>query len=412
MKIFWSWQSDTPGKIGRHFVREAIENALRELNEEFTIEESKRLELDHDRKGVPGSPDLVPTILKKIEESKVFIADVTPVGKNNTSDRALLNSNVAIELGYALAKIGDAGLLMVLNSSFGDRESLPFDLRHKAGPIIFTLGHNASKEEMTRVQKKLTEDFKSALRACLPQVDALLSTVHSEIPIGFSVAQYFEDGEVLAERENMGGMQLRYKVGPLLYLRIIPTRAMPLLRDSEIAELIFGIKVAPLNAISGGGGYHGRNNHGGITYDFDRDASGGWIITSSQIFPNRELWGIDATLFDEGIQYIPGEAFEARLDAGLRQYVRFAGEYLNIQSPVIVEAGISRVKGFKIAMDNHTYWGPIYKLDIRSRQMLQSFEESEIDRLLLTIYEDFFDAVGKRRPRNFRNFPPLIVPTH
>lgn len=404
MKIFWSWQSDTPGKIGRHFVRNALEDALKELNEEPTIEESDRFELDHDRKGVPGSPDLVSTILKKIEESKVFVADVTPVGRSESNNRALLNPNVAIELGYALAKIGDNGLLMVLNSSFGDRESLPFDLRHKAGPIIFKLEPTASKEEVTRVQRELTRSLKSALKEYLQQVDYSPATGHKEIPPGFSVAQYFEDGEVLAERENMGGMKLRYKVGPLFYLRIIPTRVMPPLRDSEITDLVFGIKLAPLNANSGGGGHWGRNRYGGITYDFEREA--GLIITSSQIFPNRELWGIDAALLDEDKQYIPSHAFENRLNAGLRYYLQFVTEYLNIQSPVIVEAGVSRAKGFRMAMDNKTYWGPVYKQDIQSRQRLLSFEQSEVDRVLLAIFEDFFDAVGKHRPANFRGFPP------
>jgi hypothetical protein len=31
MKIFWSWQSDTPGKTGRYFVRDALLEAIRVL---------------------------------------------------------------------------------------------------------------------------------------------------------------------------------------------------------------------------------------------------------------------------------------------------------------------------------------------------------------------------------------------
>ena len=407
MKIFWSWQSDTPGNIGRHFVREALETALKELNQELTIEESDRLELDHDRKGVPGSPDLVSTILKKIEESNVFIADVTPVGKSADNSRALLNPNVAIELGYALAKLGTEGLLMVLNSSFGDRESLPFDLRHKAGPIIFNLGANANREERTRVQRTLTQILKSALGDCLRQVEDRPSATHEEIPTGFSVAQYFKDGEVLAERDNMGGLPLRYQSGPLLYLRVIAKRVMPRLRDSEIRDLVYGIKLAPLNANTRGGGHWGRNLYGGITYDFTRETNVGQIITSSQLFPNRELWGIDTTLFDESKQYFPCVEFAKTLDAGLRHYLHFAREKLKIESPIVVEAGISRVDGFKMAMDNQTYGDRIYKRDIQSRQTLGSFDDSEVDRVLLAIFEDFFDAVGKRRPANFRNFPPI-----
>ena len=42
MKIFWSWQSDHPGAISRHLVREALELAVASLNEELAIEEPER----------------------------------------------------------------------------------------------------------------------------------------------------------------------------------------------------------------------------------------------------------------------------------------------------------------------------------------------------------------------------------
>jgi len=32
MKVFWSWQADTHGKTGRHFVREALADAIKLLN--------------------------------------------------------------------------------------------------------------------------------------------------------------------------------------------------------------------------------------------------------------------------------------------------------------------------------------------------------------------------------------------
>src|SRR4051812_15217127 len=104
MKVFWSWQSDHPGKIARHFVRYALEQAINDLKQEPEIEEAGRdVELDHDRKGVPGSPDLAAVILEKIRNSNVFVADVTPVGQvDGSPEKRLINSNVAIELGYAL----------------------------------------------------------------------------------------------------------------------------------------------------------------------------------------------------------------------------------------------------------------------------------------------------------------------
>ena len=144
MKVFWSWQSDTSGRTGRYFVRDALADAIDALKaDEDIVEPTEReardaLELDHDRRGVPGSPDLTATIFRKIDEAAVFVADVTSVGKT-TADKRLINSNVAIEFGYAHRSLGDTFILMVQNTHYGEREDLPFDLRHKAGPIQFNL---------------------------------------------------------------------------------------------------------------------------------------------------------------------------------------------------------------------------------------------------------------------------------
>jgi hypothetical protein len=128
VKVFWSWQADTPGKTGRHFVREALADAIKTLKQPEDVEEpSERearedLHLDHDRQGVPGSPDLAPTIFRKIDQAAVFVADVTLVaqmhdqaanGGDQGAKKKLINSNVAIEYGYALRALGDESILMV-----------------------------------------------------------------------------------------------------------------------------------------------------------------------------------------------------------------------------------------------------------------------------------------------------------
>jgi len=138
MNIFWSWQSDHPGNISRHLVREALELAVASLNEELAIEEPEReVSLDHDRKGVPGSPDLANVIFEKIRGCDVFVADVTPVGTTPSEPaQMLMNGNVAIELGYSLHAVTDRRLIMVMNAAFGARADLPLDLQHKAGPIF------------------------------------------------------------------------------------------------------------------------------------------------------------------------------------------------------------------------------------------------------------------------------------
>src|ERR1700738_2143684 len=120
MKVFWAWQSDHPGKISRHFVRDCLAAAIQQLKEPEDIEEPTvaahrdALHLDHDREGLRGFKDLAAEIFKKIAASAVFVADVTPVGRtpSNEADdgsrsdgKHLMNPNVAIELGYGVGRI-------------------------------------------------------------------------------------------------------------------------------------------------------------------------------------------------------------------------------------------------------------------------------------------------------------------
>src|SRR5271166_3316347 len=174
MKVFWSWQSDTPGKIGRHFIRDALNAAIEQLKQTPDVQEPTEREtrsamhLDQDRKGISGSPDLARVILEKIEQSAVFVADVTPVGetsneKQRTQPKKLINPNVAIELGYALHALSDRALLMVMNDQYGSRADLPFDLQSKAGPIMFSLPPDADKTKIIAASRQFTTWLVDAL---------------------------------------------------------------------------------------------------------------------------------------------------------------------------------------------------------------------------------------------------------
>ena len=80
LKIFYAWQSDTLGKLNHYFIREACEEAIKKLNADAQVDEDS-FELDHDTKGISGSPPIAETICKKIDECRIFIADVTTVGE-------------------------------------------------------------------------------------------------------------------------------------------------------------------------------------------------------------------------------------------------------------------------------------------------------------------------------------------
>jgi hypothetical protein len=136
VKIFWAWQSDTPGKTGRHFVCDALIDAIKILKQPEDVEEPTKAEnresmhLDQDRQDVTGSPPLADTIKRKIRESRVFIGDVTPVskipkrkGEKDSREKRNMNPNVAIELGYAQHALGDEQVLMVLNEQTSEARS-------------------------------------------------------------------------------------------------------------------------------------------------------------------------------------------------------------------------------------------------------------------------------------------------
>ncbi len=160
MKIFYSWQSDIVGQLNRNFIKDCLERAIKQLNQEHEIQDALRL--DHDTKGVEGSPDIASTILGKIEDADVFIGDITVVAKTK-EDKSCPNPNVLIELGYALKCLGDGRVINVMNSAFGAPDNnLPFDLAHKRWPITYSLDKE-SLADKSEVRKELVAAFKAAL---------------------------------------------------------------------------------------------------------------------------------------------------------------------------------------------------------------------------------------------------------
>src|ERR1700738_2941697 len=87
-RIFWSWQSDYSPKTCRHFIRQALVDAITQVADEIGVDDSDRPEIDHDTKGERGMADIAATILNKIAQAAIFVADLTPIGQSAAKEGA------------------------------------------------------------------------------------------------------------------------------------------------------------------------------------------------------------------------------------------------------------------------------------------------------------------------------------
>jgi len=157
IKIFYSWQSDIKAASNRTLIQNALEGAAKDIRDDDSIEIEPVV--DRDTFGVPGSPDIGSTIFKKIDNSDIFVADVSIVNMHQQS-RPTPNPNVLIELGYALKSKGDNRTILVLNSACGNPELLPFDLRQKR---ILTYGSTIDSSNRAKERALLRSQLRKAI---------------------------------------------------------------------------------------------------------------------------------------------------------------------------------------------------------------------------------------------------------
>jgi hypothetical protein len=422
MKVFWSWQSDTPGKIGRHFVRDALSAAIEQLKQTPEIEEPTAREarsamhLDQDRKGIPGSPDLARVILEKIEQSTVFVADVTSVGITTTQPEAtqpkkVINPNVAIELGYALHALGDRAFLMVMNEHYGSRADLPFDLQSKAGPIIFRLPPDADRKTITAASRQLTAQLAEALELCIAQhvERARQQTPFPEVVAAaeYNPALYFRPDEVLATESS--GQEYRFPYARAAYIRLFPSYGNPRIGLAVLNPIFQTRKPVPMCIVQGG--VPGRNRFGPIIYAAQGPDK---IEGLTQGFETGELWGIDGTIFrpDEHWDYrardlgipmrvIPTIDFEKLYVRVLRNYVQVASSALKLDPPYTVELGAVGLKDvYFTAPGLHGRGerkGPVKVVSFQRRYALSDMTDDATKSVLSRYFADLYDLAAFSR---------------
>lgn len=173
--VFYSWQSDIRAAANRSLIEAALESAIEDIQDP----QGKPIinpAIDRDTAGVPGSPDISSTILEKIDNSSVLVADITLVD-NGLLGRRFPNPNVLIEVGYAIKSLGFSRILLIQNTFNGSIEDLPFDLR---GKRIMT--YNSHPDDTSRSEQRnyLAKQINKALIAILPVLEDVLPVEYSE----------------------------------------------------------------------------------------------------------------------------------------------------------------------------------------------------------------------------------------
>jgi hypothetical protein len=421
MKVFWSWQSDTHGKTGRFLVRDVLEASIKELKDSLEIEEPNRqdvfseLHLDQDRKDIPGSPDLARVILEKIDQSVAFIADVTPVGTiaGQTPDarpKKLINSNVAIELGYALHALTDRALIMVLNEHYGDRSDLPFDLRAKAGPIIYNLSPDADSAAIKVAANLLKVQLKEAIALC---VKKRVIASHADIAFPAMVPPNPDDPARFREASRPIGFPsfpdfdgvpatgLYFAEGAAMWLRLMPITDPG--RRWSISELrkqvpggasglslFSGITVAPsLHAEDGFGQYLAATE--GV----------GRVASLVFAFETGEIWGFERRFLENDRRVVP--FVEDMYSQRLQDYAKYLA-ILGLKPPYRWICGISGARGYQLRIPlrpGHILitGEPIFTSNCLEKSGQYDGEQTP-ESSLMPFFVSIFNAAGIDRPEH------------
>jgi hypothetical protein len=423
MKVYYSWQSDTPARIGKSFLRDALKEAVEQLKLSAEVVEAERLaRADQPAEDNSGSPGQLKELLKKIDLAAVLVADVTPLGQSlksvESSDagavKKFVDSDVAFEVGYALHALGDRKIIPVFNAHYGWHDDLPPDLRNRGGAITFTLVPNASRPEIDAERKKLVTRLLPALSQSM---NAAPGVSGAGSAASVNRAAYYRPGEILARSGKPGPGEINYSYAAdmLCFLRLIPLP--PLERALSLAALRKVVDGAPLLSREPQGALRGRNDYGAIAFEptSPPNRGPGNLSASTQLFITGELWSVGNSLIahERGerpqwikLPFLSSVIFERVYYDQLRALTAFALQHLSLSAPWEVECGIAGSKGLHLWVSAQETSGPIVQSDVIVRRTLKSATEAEMDALLLEFFNLLHAAAGSERPAGLHGFPP------
>lgn len=158
--IFYSWQCDSDKKFNRNFIENCLSNAINRINKVIDY----TLILDKNTIGESGSPDIVNVILNKIDMAIGFVADITPIVC--LKEKYLSNSNIMLELDYALSSLSDERVILICNTSKCRLNDLPFDLGLKR-IVSYEYDEESDANKAKNQKEKLENTLYEAIQAII-----------------------------------------------------------------------------------------------------------------------------------------------------------------------------------------------------------------------------------------------------
>jgi hypothetical protein len=253
--------------------------------------------------------DIPATILRKIEESAVFVADLTPLTRGPSPDgepgKALPNPNVCVELGWALKAPGYERVIAVMNTHGGYVvEDLPFDLRQRR-VMTYELAEADTPDVKAKVKKELIKSLADALQTNLR---AHVESKDAERDIQ-GVPANATDRSIWASARpttvfHEGGARRSFSIrlrSPRGYIRVIPAswKSKP---PSGLQIMNFPDQRSVWPPMGGGGsGWYGTTEDGFVRFLFSGDLSGENKVQNLAYYfeSTGEFWLLHGSVFFE-----------------------------------------------------------------------------------------------------------------
>lgn len=375
------------------------------------IDESKRPEVDHDTKGVSGTPDIVQQIMSKIDGASVFVADMTPVCVTDPSSlrpdladdrqpkpKHVQNSNVMTELGYAEKALGLEKVILVANAEhYPGPDALPFDWRNRRGPLTYTLADNATKKQRAAEQTSFAKKLMERLRPYLEEQQTTIATSPPRASVGskdvwpqaldgFRMRDLFDPSKRKTYRLPDGGR---------LYVRVRPaTWTSP-----GSNGLVESLRQANRAFYTGGQhGDSGPNAEGALSIwgVATEDGEGIRPTTITQWFKDDgELWGVDT-----GVFYNDSDATGVALDYAMPHIGRFLKNSMEALSrfgsgPYNVTIGVTGLED--TVLNTGGMWKDRYSAladNVEVEEIASDLSDDERHRILMKFWNEMRDAFG------------------